>query len=249
MTIKKLYVGLAIAILLFAVTSSAFADRPIVKRPIEDFLDGQGQSSFWIPPIPDQFGWADTNFTVFAMVDYLGAAAEWIEAQPGNISLGTKIKGSVTETALDSETVLVQVSMQTDNALVWAFETVNVDWDNVDWDVDKPFGDTPLSFGYRHDEVAAGATPVLVKAFLEVDFIRPGTPGDGGALPDLQTLGNGTEILFLNFHANAKGPLHALFGVEEGTPGRLRIHETMIADEDGIGVWTMEVTDLWSLDD
>jgi hypothetical protein len=40
-------------------------------RPLSDFLNAQGSSSSFFPPVKDYVGWTDGNFTTFALVDYV----------------------------------------------------------------------------------------------------------------------------------------------------------------------------------
>lgn len=232
MAIKKVCLGLVVAALVLVATSSAWAQT--VERPIEDFLDAQGTMTNFVPPVADYLGWVDPGFVNFALVDYAGLAAEYIEAVTGD-SVGTTFTGSVTETVLDENHVQVRVRLKTKNALAFAFEIADVDWE----DDPLPFLNTPLSFGERAQDVVLGAEPTLGKSSLDVIFIRKGEPGD--SLPDLVNLEFGSEIVYLDYRVNAEGPLGAGFddGGEDGTPGRLKIRQKF---EDG--VWTREVVDI-----
>ena len=50
-----------VAVMLVLNVADAKEPGQAVCRPIQDFLDGQGQSTSWIPPIPDQFGSGDSG--------------------------------------------------------------------------------------------------------------------------------------------------------------------------------------------
>lgn len=231
MTIKRMCVGLVVAVLVLVATSWATAQTQ--TRPIEDFLDAQGTMTSYVPEVPDYLGWVDGGFVNFALVDYAGLAADYIEDLTGD-SVGTTFTGSVTETVLDDGRIQVRVCLKTENALAFAFEIADVDWSDP-----LPFLNTPLSFGQRAQDVVAGAEATLAKSSLEVVFIREGELGDD--LPDLVDLAFGSEIIFLDLRVNAEGPLQDGFGDggADGTPGRLKIRQKL---EDG--EWTKEIVDV-----
>jgi hypothetical protein len=44
----------------------------VTTRPLSDFLDAQGTTSRFFPPVPDMLGWSDGPFINFGLVDYAG---------------------------------------------------------------------------------------------------------------------------------------------------------------------------------
>jgi len=188
-------------------------------RPISDFVNAQGTTMVFFPPVPDYVGWSSALNKPpvrFALVDYAGLANEFIEDHVGGFSLGTTIDGSVLERSLADGRAEVTVILHTKNALAWV-------------SAGDPNGS--LLFGFRTSDIMADLTrtPGLAESHLMVVFknTAPGAP-----LPDLVaafilgTPGPGQELVFISFHANAKGPLHAVFGVPEGTPGRAIVTQT-----------------------
>lgn len=139
-------------------------------------------------------------------VDYAGLADKWI-IENGGQSIGTKFTGTVTEKAMADGRAKVTVVLNTKKALVWV--------------EDSPDFSGPLLFGNKAPEVLAGARANTCSSSFRVTFINtaPGAP-----LPDLIQLAvvpePGQEILSIAANCNAKGQLHAAYGVPEGTPGR-----------------------------
>lgn len=235
MTVKRTCIGLLVAVLVLVATSWATAQTR--TRPIEDFLDAQGTMTSFVPPVPDYVGWVGGDWINFALVDYAGLAADYIEAVTGD-SVSTTFTGSVTETVLDDGRIQVRVCLKTENALAWAFEIADVDWNDP-----LPFLSTPLSFGQRAQDVVLGGEPTLAKSSLEVVFIHEGELGD--PLPDLVQLVYAPEpdqvVILQDFRANAEGPLQDGFGDggEDGTPGRLKIRQRFEN-----GAWSKEIVDV-----
>ena len=82
-----------ITVMLFAAIASNSHAEGFTIRPIGDFLDAQGQTSDFVPPVPDYAGWIDSGFITFALIDYAGLANDWIETKSkGKISLGTNVE-------------------------------------------------------------------------------------------------------------------------------------------------------------
>ena len=212
----------SIMLVMAVVLISAVAEAKTTIRPIEDFLKAQGTTVSFVPPVADYVGWADVGPVNFALVDYAGLAADYVADTPG-VSLGTKFTGHVTEKVLKDGRREVSILLKTKNALAWAFEIADIDPDDS-----LPFLTTPLAFGTRAQDVVLGVEPTLGKVSLQVVFIDEAPPGD--PLPDLVQLmfnpGTDQEMVSLDFRAKAKGPLHAAFGVPEGTPGTLRVRQT-----------------------
>src|SRR5215470_7749782 len=112
------WVLIALCSLLVAM-SAAWADQ---RRPFGEFLDAQGTTSVFVPPVPDYVGWADEDFVTFALVDYAGLANAWLEAESGGrLSLGTTVSGVVQERPTADGRAEVRVRIDARNALSWAF--------------------------------------------------------------------------------------------------------------------------------
>lgn len=230
MQIHPFRVCMAMALLMATATCLAAAPQKLpepsqaVQRPLSDFLGAQGSTNLFLPPIPDFVGWSDNppngcNSTEFASVDYAGVAAAWLEAN-GGPSVGTELSGSVTERPLADGRADVRVELHTRNAITWVEALPPVD-----------FATDPPTFGYKANALLANPSlhPALSASLLQVEFTNPAM---GAPLPDLVTafiLGGalpGQSLLTLSFRASGSGPLHANFGVPEGTPGHLTVSQT-----------------------
>ncbi|MBI1735331.1 MAG: hypothetical protein HYR51_09160 [Candidatus Rokubacteria bacterium] len=199
------------------VTASVVHAGGWTPRPLGDFLGAQGSTSDFVPPVPDYVGWVDGEFVTFALVDYPGLAAGWIEdATGGAESLGTKVRGTVMERAAPDGRAEVRVRLVTSRALSWAFLIADV----VDFSDPLFFLTTPLAFGARAQDVVDGATPSLGKAHFDVTFTNsaPGAP-----LPDLVQLLNaplpGQLPVTFRFRSLTCGT------TPDGTPARLTIDQ------------------------
>lgn len=190
------------------------------QRPLADFLGAQGTTSVFVTPVPDYVGWATsfatTTVGLFALVDYAGLAATWIEDN-GGPSLGTEVTGEVHERPLSDGRALVTVILHTKNALTWVMP--------LDLATCCDFANDPLAFGYRASDLVGDPTlePGLAQSHFQVIF-KNTAPGD--PLPDLVNafiLGNalpGQEQVAISISANAQGPLRPASGFADGTPGR-----------------------------
>ena len=54
-----------------SVSTSCLPETP---RPLSDFLDAQGTTQKFFPPVHDMLGWADGPLIDFGLVDYAGLA-------------------------------------------------------------------------------------------------------------------------------------------------------------------------------
>ena len=205
-----------IAVCLMLVTTSVAHASGWTARPLGDFLASQGASSTFVPPVPDYAGWVDGEFVTFALVDYPGLAAGWIEdATGGAESLGTEVRGKVVERAAPDGRAVVRVRLVTSRALSWAFLIADVDFSDPLF-----FLTTPLAFGARAQDVVGGATPSLGKAHFDVTFTNsaPGAP-----LPDLVQLLNaplpGQLPVTFSFRSRTCGT------TPDGTAARLTIDQ------------------------
>lgn len=191
-------------------------------RPLSEFLNAQGSTNLFIPPTPDYIAWFNnappTPTSLFASVDYSGAAARWIRTS-GGTPPPTQLSGSVSERDLADGRTEVTVLLRARSALTWVAAIPG------DFALDPPL------FGYRAPEILAnpGLDPSVSSCLLQVVFrnTAPGAP-----LPDLVDafiLGNtapGQELVMLSFRSSGQGTLHANFGVTEGTRGSLVVTQT-----------------------
>jgi len=204
-------------------TTNSGSGAPLVgitaQRPISDFISAQGSTSLFFPPFPDFIGWANNNpQTRFAAIDYTGLIAAYLQNN-GGPTLGTQVSGSVSERSLADGRAEVSVILHTTRAMSWATS------------LPGDLATNPLLFGYRQGDLLANPSlkPGLSTVNMRVVFKNdaPGAP-----LPDLVNafiLGNATpaqQLMFLEFRSDGPGPLHSLFGVPDGTPGRLQVTQT-----------------------
>jgi hypothetical protein len=195
------------------------------QRPFSDFLSTQGTSMIFTPPAPDQLGWttgvgktngnANLTPTRFALLDYTGLEAKYLSTNFG-INLGTTVTGTVMERPLADGTALVTVDVHTKNALGWA----------INWDPNGPatqFNSSPLLFGARVLDVAAGREPAIGDSHLIWQFVNraPGAP-----IPDLVTATQCgcVENDTISIQASITGLLHAP-EFTEGARGKLHVQE------------------------
>jgi hypothetical protein len=154
-----------------------------------------------VPPIANFIGQSDPQGRS-ASVDYAGLADYWAGG-----AFGTTAAGQVIERPLADGRALVEVLLRTGNALTWVVDGFD-------------FAAGPLLFGNRAPDALAGAEAALGESFMQVKFINA---APGNQLPDLVQLfffpEGGQELLYFGFSNRAKGPLWALYGVPDGTPG------------------------------
>jgi hypothetical protein len=192
---------------------------PAQQRPLADFLDTQGTTTFFVPPVPDYVGWSTPFSSLparFALIDYAGLADEFIQAHTGGFSLGTTVDGSILERPLASGRAEVTVVLHTTRALAWVVPIAIPDPSEIALNA--------LLFGYRAQDIVANTslTPGLAECHLVLTFqnTAPGAP-----LPDLVPTffagspGPGQALVAVSFHSRASGPLRPPFGVPDGTPG------------------------------
>lgn len=204
----------------------AWAAAPVKMRSFSELLsrqgtycasDGNGGCQLFVPPVPNFLGFstrfAGRDTALFAGVDYAGLA----NAYYGGM-FGTQVGGTVMEQALPDGRADVRVHIFTNRANSWVIEL------DLKGDTNAQIASKPTLFGRRPNESGPYA---LSQCSMEVRFINsaPGAP-----LPDLLQLINfpdGTgEATFLGFTSQGSGPLHAGFGVAEGSPGRCIIRQT-----------------------
>lgn len=157
-------------------------------RPCSVFLNAQGTTSRFFPPVKDYVGWTDavdpqTGLPkTFGLVDYAGLANEYIKARTGK-SLGTTVTCLVTERALDDGGAKITVALVATNALGFAQSVAELNANNFDFLGTRAiFGAKAVTSAPGEKGVVDGARPALGPALLDVSF-RIQEPG--GPLPDL----------------------------------------------------------------
>lgn len=219
-TLALLVIGLLAVVAPFALAAGDAPAAATTKRPLAEFVAAQGTYCFddglggcilFEPPVLNFLGQNDPARGLSMSVDYAGLADKWI-VENGGDSIGVKFTGTVTEKAMPDGRAKVTVVLNTKKALVWV--------------EDSPDFSGPLLFGNKAPEVLAGAKAATCNSALRVTFINtaPGAP-----MPDLIQLAifpePGQELLSITTHCNARGQLHAAYGVTEGTPGRAISHQ------------------------
>ena len=245
MKMRYWHVWAALAVLMIVVSPVlGVAGSNTTKRDLSDFLDAQGTLNTppqFFPDVPDYQGWVDTDFTTFALIDYAGLADAYVDDETGT-SLGTSIKGKVTERALSDDTAEITVKLRAKNALAFAQSVEDI----VDNGFD--FLATPTIFGFKAQEVVEdGETPSLGWAHLDTTFI---ISEPGADLPD---------FLDLFFDPGTYSPVTMKFNSmtigarPDGTKASLRVHQVgeTVQDEDGNWSWvySKEVVEVKDLDD
>ncbi len=195
-----------------------------VQRPISDFVNAQGLTTYFVPPALDFMGWyaVTDNGVLLASVDYAGLSDRYL-----NGALGTTFSGTVIERPLPDGRARVTVNLHTRSTLVYILDGTT-----------GGFADATLLFGNRTHDVANGAAPALGDVHFEFEFINtePGAPLPdimwaqyGLWLPDLPLLPPGYpwpgfDYISIRINATADGPLHEAAGLgPEGTPGHGKV--------------------------
>lgn len=208
----------------------------VSTRPLSDFLDAQGTTSLFFPPVQDMLAWTDGPFINFGLVDYAGLANAYIEATTGT-SLGTKVSGTVLECARDDGTALISVVLSTQKALGFA-QSIQALINN-----DFNFLNTPTIFGAKAQDVVDGADPALGPAHFRTTFV---IEYPGGPLPDIRIAfqENIPDVrpITLDFRSTTVGTL------PDGTRARLRIQQVGAADKGGNLIFTREIVEIVSGD-
>jgi hypothetical protein len=122
--------------------------------PLSDFLNAQGTSTQFFPPVPDYVGWSDGAARTFALIDYAGLADEYIKGQT-RLSLGTKVTGSIKACAFVGGKAQIRVALSTTQALGFAQSIKALRKNKFD------FLNTPTIFGAKAQDVVNGATPAV----------------------------------------------------------------------------------------
>lgn len=190
------------------ILTGAYEDQIVDGNFVGDCEETGAPPFLFVPPIANYIGNTDPAKGRLASVDYAGLADHWAQG-----AFGTTFAGKVIERPLADGRALVEVLLRTANALTYVVDDPGLETGD--------FANGPLLFGNRAPEVVEGAESALGKSQLHVKFINT---EPGADLPDLIQLffvpEEGQELLVSKSNNQAKGPLTALFGVPEGTPGR-----------------------------
>ena len=182
------------------------------QRPLTDFLDAQTDDSTFFPPLPDNTGWTDGNFEIFALIDYRGAGADFVN--------GTGTGGRLLECWLSDGRARVSLLLNTHRALGFAQNIADLIANNFDFD------GTPTIFGTKPSEVVAGAKPSVgwAKFRLVLTLDQPGDP-----LPDFAALFSGdiSDYTPMRLHFRSK----IIGRLPDGTRARMLIDQQGTAAE------------------
>jgi len=209
----------------------------VITRPLSDFLDAQGTTSKFFPPVQEMLAWTGSRsgnppLIHFGLVDYAGLANASIEKTTGT-SLGTTVSGTVTECARDDGTAMISVDLHTEHALGFAQSIQDLEHNHLD------FLKTPTIFGAKAQDVVAGADPALGSAEFRTTFVL-GHSGD--PLPDIRLAfpDNSPDVrpITLDFSSTTVGTL------PDGTGARLRIHQVGATNEEGDLIFTRELVEM-----
>jgi hypothetical protein len=193
--------------------------KATIFRPFSDFLDAQGTTDIFYPPVKDYVGWTDNvkvkDSTLFALVDYAGLANDFLQDK-----LGTRVDGFVIQSELADGRAQITVSLTATNALGFA---------QLIADINKlGFLNAPTKFGNKAQDVANGAEAAVGDCTFLVTFSisEPGAP-----LPDLVDVlsnkPNKFKPIDLSFIATIPGQCEngtraVLHVDQEGPPGDKR---------------------------
>jgi hypothetical protein len=203
-----------------------------VHRPISDFVNAQGTTQIFVPPVNDVVGWATPSDdpVLFAWIDYVGVADDFLAG-----ALGTSTSGKVIEQPQKDGRAKVHVNLHTRNALALVieldFSCIPPPPPNQDPDLtcvfDQIANKQPI-FGFRPQEVDEDHPASLVEAKFDVEFFNT---EPGADLPDLVVAMDpdqappGFALLSEKFSAHGDGTVRD--SDTDGTsPGRLTVVQT-----------------------
>lgn len=188
---RGLVIAAVLGMALPSLTQAAGQDCVDVNtRSLDEFLDAQGSTIQFFPPVPDYIGWAGGDFVTFGLIDYAGLAAAYLADE--EVDLGTEVRGVITECVLTDGSAQVTVALVTDNAMGFAQDIETLTENDFD------FANTETSFGNKAVDIAAGEPAAVGSAELYLSFrtIAPGEP-----LPDVLDVfnaigGNNGKLLY-----------------------------------------------------
>ena len=203
-------------------STQAPAQGPFQVFPIQNFIAGQASAPATVlPPIPNFIGWTAPNAAV--SMDYAGLANDTY-----NLGLGTFFQGGVLVEDLGARR-RVTVILHTFNALSWAIDTsAGLDWTN-----------SPLTFGWRASDVAAGKPAALGVFMMMFVYTTDERYGPNSYFPSIH------EVVFNPQHneslenytvySGALGDVHN--GQGQTTPGLMTNVQLMNPYTEQIRVW------------
>jgi hypothetical protein len=196
---------------------AAVASAATLTRPVEDFVEAQGSFGFGVI-----VGFYGQEYSKVAVIDYAGQIYREVPIACGAPGPFEPVySGSVTERPLNDGRTMVHVKLHTSDAVTFVLDLTN----------------GALIFGVGPCDAVNGVPPTLGESHLDLKFITADPPGS--PMPDWVQLiaapEPGQEIVQQLFVAHATGPLHEAFGVEEGTPGRLKY--TLKGIHNAPGLW------------
>jgi len=234
---QRTILGRCCLLLLASMTLASAINAQTTKLPLADFLAVQGQTSIYLPPVPDYVGWGQalcmsgglgcmtppyTGYCTgtLASVDYAGIADKFIVSNGGQSS-GTATDGSVIVRQLANSRVEVTVSLHTTNALTFVMAPFPlIPRTSCMSPSDVNFATQPLILGARANTVSPPllANRALGESFFHITYqAAASTP-----LMDLIDLFNNhfSDIQEYSFHAVADGP------TPEGGQGTVTVQQT-----------------------
>ena len=232
---KKTLAAVVLAGFIFPLVGQAgqMPDRGCTKRPLSDFLDAQGTTEFFFPPVQDMLAWTDLEFVNFALVDYAGLANDYLESVDPALSLGTEVEGRVLECVGRDGTVTIKVVLSTENALGFAQSVEDLFASGFD------FLNTPTIFGVKAQDVEDGAEPALGHVRLQATFT---IDNSGDPLPDIRIMYQEQladhSPATIDLRSTTEGTL------PDGTEATLRIQQVAETNEAGELVFSREIVDI-----
>jgi hypothetical protein len=148
-------------------------------RSLDEFLDAQGSTIQFFPPVPDYLGWGGGDPVTFGLIDYAGLAADYLLEQ--GVNLGTEVRGVITECVLTDGSAQLTVALVTDNAMGFAQDVDALIANGFD------FANTDTILGNKAVDIAAGEPAAVGSAEVYLSF-RMSAPGD--PLPDVLNVFN-----------------------------------------------------------
>lgn len=210
-------VALAVLTTLSAAAPVGAASAKPIHRSLQELVraqgtlcvpDGAGGCLLFNPPVANYIFFGAAATERIAAVDYAGLEDRWLQqASGGSQSFHTGFSGTVTERPLGDGRAEVSILLHTRHEVARVF-----------------LFDGTLIFGNTTPDVLAGAQPAFGESTFDFVFINPTV---GMALPDLGQIvfaaNPGQVFVSSHFRAVATGPLHAAFGVSEGTRGQMMV--------------------------
>lgn len=228
---RTLTAAVLIGFLLPTLGQAGAPDRGCTKRPLEDFLDAQGSTALFFPPVGDMLAWTDLEFINFGLVDYAGLASEYLES--ADVSLGTEVKGRLLECANKDGTFTVKVLLSTENALGFAQSIEDIVANDFD------FLATPTIFGEKAQDVAAGAEPALGSVRLHTTFT---VDNSGDPLPDLRILFQEQLADYAPATVDIRSTVYGR--LTDGTEATMRIQQVAETNESNELIFSREIVDI-----